>query len=283
MFLCVANILYLCQIYYHMIPVYRKRLAINGIEMDYGHFGDGPRTMVIIPGMSVQSVMPSLESIAAAYRAFTERYTIYVFDRKKDFPDTYPVTGMAEDTASAMKLLGIRDADVFGASQGGMIALALAIGHPELVHRLAVASTHARPCFIGMETMKLWKRLAEEGSKEDLNRNVYQRVYSPAFYSRYARAFKMLESAGTAEDLRRFAIMAQATMDFDVFDQLDKIKCPVWVSGSYKDEVLGAQGSIDISERLGCPIHMYAEAGHAAYDEEKDFSGRLLAFFSEES
>ena len=50
---------------------------------------------------------------------------------------------MASDTAAVMRALGLRDADVFGASQGGMIAMYLAADDPELVHALVLGSTTA--------------------------------------------------------------------------------------------------------------------------------------------
>lgn len=52
---------------------------------------------------------------------------------------------MVDDTAAAMESLHIADADVFGASQGGMIALYLAIDDPKLVHKMILGSTLAKP------------------------------------------------------------------------------------------------------------------------------------------
>jgi len=57
-------------------------------------------------------------------------YRVYVFDRRKDMPAGYTVRRMAEDTLAVMRSLGIFRADLFGASQGGMIALAMAALQP---------------------------------------------------------------------------------------------------------------------------------------------------------
>jgi pimeloyl-ACP methyl ester carboxylesterase len=48
---------------------------------------------------------------------------------------------MADDTAALLTQLGIHDADVLGFSNGGMVALQLAIRHPALVHRLILCSS----------------------------------------------------------------------------------------------------------------------------------------------
>jgi pimeloyl-ACP methyl ester carboxylesterase len=55
-----------------------------------------------------------------------------------DRPITYE--GMADDTAAAVRSLGIEEPDVLGYSMGGGIALQLAIRHPDVVRKLVVAS-----------------------------------------------------------------------------------------------------------------------------------------------
>ena len=55
-----------------------------------------------------------------------------------DRPITYE--GMADDVAALIRHLGIDEADVFGYSMGGGVALQLAIRHPGSVRKLVVAS-----------------------------------------------------------------------------------------------------------------------------------------------
>ena len=49
---------------------------------------------------------------------------------------------MADDTAALVKHLKIEQADFFGYSMGGNVALAVAIRHPNLVGRVAVNGSH---------------------------------------------------------------------------------------------------------------------------------------------
>ena len=49
---------------------------------------------------------------------------------------------MADDTAALLKHLKIEQADFFGYSMGGNVALAVAIRHPNLVGRVAVNGSH---------------------------------------------------------------------------------------------------------------------------------------------
>ena len=83
------------------------------------------------------------ELISKIYDPIADDFTIYVIDRRKDLPSPYPVHDMAIDTAEAIISLGLKDVYLFGASQGGMIVLEIAIEYPDLVKKLAVGSTSA--------------------------------------------------------------------------------------------------------------------------------------------
>ncbi|RPI79944.1 MAG: alpha/beta hydrolase [Chloroflexi bacterium] len=48
---------------------------------------------------------------------------------------------MADDTVELLRQLGVKQADIFGYSGGGSVALQIAIRHPEAVRMLALAST----------------------------------------------------------------------------------------------------------------------------------------------
>ena len=139
-------------------------------QMDVSVFGQGERAFVIFPGISVEPVSRSAVAVAASYRAFGKDYTVYVFDRVRDFGEGYTVQAMARDTAEAMARLGIRGADALGTSQGGMILQCLAREHPELIRRGVLGSTAARMEPKGTALMRSWKELALAGDTQGLNR-----------------------------------------------------------------------------------------------------------------
>lgn len=249
--------------------------------MDYAVFGSGSVQMVILPGMSLTSVMPSAREIARQYRAFADDFTVYVFDRRRDFPDDYPVAGMVDDTALAMQTLGISGAYVFGTSQGAMIAMTLAARYPKLVSRLALCSTSPNCSGRCLETMDRWIRLCDAGDAKALGMDFYRRVFSPAFFARFEAALERMVSSGiTQEDIRRFRIMSVATEGFDITGELDNISCPAFVAGVEDDTVLGVQGTLDIADQLHCTPFIYPGKGHAVFDEDPGFPERLKAFFT---
>lgn len=89
-----------------------------GFEMEYAKFGNGPRALVIIPGLAIKSVMKSAASLQVPYKMFTEGYTLYFFDRRKDVDPGYSLEEMACDQVLAMQALGLKDVALYGVSQG---------------------------------------------------------------------------------------------------------------------------------------------------------------------
>lgn len=245
-------------------------------EMDYFSFGEGERNFVIIPGVSLESVMVHADDIANHFSYYGDRYTVYVFDRKKDIRPGYSVEQMAEDTAEAMKILGISHADIFGASQGGMMAQCIAIEHPELAAKLCLASTIPRNNETSRKVISRWVELAGGSDIRALNHEVFTKIYSPEYYNDFRAAFEAAEGIGTPEDMARFKVMVEAVLDFDVYDRLDRIKCPVFVIGSEYDQVLSCVGSKEIAEKLGCYLYLYPGLSHGVYDEAANYRTKMF-------
>ncbi len=260
-----------------------KTVSNGDMEMDYIVFGSGEKSFVILPGLSVHSVMGAANAIADAYKDFSEEYTVYVFDRAKDIQDGYTIEDMADDTAAAMESLHIADADVFGASQGGMIALYLAIDHPELVHKMILGSTLAKPNDTFKQVTAEWVRLAEEKDEPGLLESFADHVYSTTTLEAYRDTLISSNAGISDEEFERFLILAKACWVFDCYAELSSIKCPVLVLGSEGDHVVTAEGSTQIAEALGCELYLYDSSyGHGVYDEAPDYKQRCLDFFENE-
>ncbi len=256
-------------------------ITTDEFVMDYATFGDGEQAYVLLPGLSLLPVTPMAQAVAMQYRAFHKGYKVYLFDRKRDVQIGYTIAQMAEDTATAMKMLGIKDAYVMGCSQGGMMAQVMAATHPELVAKLVLCCTAAAPSKTAEKVVGRWMELAREGDVAKLNRDVFAHVYSKGYYEKYADAFAMAENLGTKQDLERFIALGSACQDYDSRELLAQIKCPTLVVGSNIDNVLGSESSVELAEALKCKLIMYDEYGHAAFDEAPDLHGRLLEFFED--
>ena len=263
------------------MPIPIETAVCGDFTMDFFRFGSGKTPLVILPGLSVDSVMRYAQSVANAYQLLAKDFTVYVFDRRTALPPSYTVHDMARDTAAALAALNLRRACVFGASQGGMIAMQLALDHPEMVQKLALGSTSARVEPPQFRTIARWIALAEAGDAAALYRAFGEALYPRDFFRRLLPLLEETAKTVTEADLRRFAALAGAAEGFDVLDALGQLACPVLVLGAEDDRVLGGEASRKIARAAAqAELHMYDGFGHAAYDLAPDYKERLLRFFA---
>jgi pimeloyl-ACP methyl ester carboxylesterase len=119
---------------------------VNGLQMYYEIHGDAtgdlPPLLLLHGGFlsiatSFSQMLPTLtegrQVVAVEQQGHGHTADI---DRPLTFEQE------ADDTAAALEHLGIDQVDVFGYSDGGNVALGLAIRHPELVRKVAIAGTN---------------------------------------------------------------------------------------------------------------------------------------------
>jgi pimeloyl-ACP methyl ester carboxylesterase len=117
----------------------------HGHKLYYAVRGNGP-TLVFLHGggdSGEHSFMRQLD-------VFAEHHHIVAPDqmgqgRTPDVPGPLSYTAMMEDTADLLMKLKLRNVDVVGFSDGGILALMLAVRHPEMVRRLVISGVNISP------------------------------------------------------------------------------------------------------------------------------------------
>ena len=250
--------------------------------MDYLRFGSGDRVFVILPGLSIKSVLESSSLIARQYERIAKDHTVYLFDRRKTLPSSYTVADMAADTARAMDALGLRDVFLFGASQGGMIAQVISIKRPELVNKLILGSSSSCVTDGQFSVIERWISLSKTGDRVDLYLDFGEKIYPPDVFEKYRDELIRIANTVTDDDLRRFEILAEGTRGFDITGELYSVRCPVFVIGARDDSVLGPDAADRIAEALpesaDSRLHIYDGYGHAAFDTAPDYCDRIFEF-----
>ena len=257
------------------------KLTANGMQFDYIRFGSGKKPLIMIQGLNTRGIKGAALSLAYMYRIFAKEYTVYLFDRRPVVYDGITVRDMAADIASAMDALGLKSADVFGTSQGGMIAQYLAIDRPDLVRRLVLAVTLSRNNDTVKQVVGDWIEMAERGDMKRFVLDMAEKMYSETYVRKYRPLMPLLTILQKPKEVKRFVILAKSCLTCDTYDILDKIKCPVLVIGGKQDKVVSGVASEEIAEKLGCALHMYENLGHAAYEEAQDFNQMVYDFLSE--
>jgi pimeloyl-ACP methyl ester carboxylesterase len=130
-------------------PSRTGHLPINGLSLYYevhGELGTSRTSpLLLIPGGFM-----STDSMASWVSAFAGTRAVIVFDqqghgRTPDTPRKMSYEQFADDAAALLRALQVERADVMGYSQGGGVALQLALRHPTLVDKLvSLAATYRK-------------------------------------------------------------------------------------------------------------------------------------------
>ncbi len=255
------------------------KILIDNIPTDHISFGSGKKNLIMIQGLNSNGIKGSGMALAFMYRIFMKEYTVHIFERRTVVTREITVRDMADDVAKAMDVLHIKNADVFGVSQGGMIAQYLAIDRPDLVHKLVLAVTLSRNNKMVMDVIDHWIDLTVRGNMKALISDIAMKMYSERYMKRYKPFIPILTLLEKPKNAERFICLAKACLTCNAYDELEKIQCPVFIIGGKLDAVVSEEASIEMADRLNCQIYMYDDLGHAAYEEAKDFNKKVLEFF----
>lgn len=256
-------------------------VSVGGASMPYVRFGHGEKQLVILPGLSdgLATVEGKALLLAPPYRAFFDKFTVYLFSRRSQLPQGHTIRDMAEDQVAAMRELGMDRASVMGVSQGGMIAQWIAIDHPELVERLVLAVSAARISDMTRTCVEGWVELARSGDHKGLMIDTAEKSYSPAYVRKYRLTYPVLGFVGKPKTYDRFFANANAILGFDALDELCRISCPTLILAGEDDRIVGVRASEEMHERIaGSELFVYPGLGHAAYEEAPDFNDRVFQF-----
>jgi pimeloyl-ACP methyl ester carboxylesterase len=129
-------------------PSRRGHLPINGLSLYHEVYGE-LGTSNVPPLLLIPGAFMATDSMKSWLSAFAGTRAVIVFDQQGHgrTPNTsrkMSYEQFADDAAELLRALKIERADVMGYSQGGGVALQLAIRHPTLVNKLVSLSATYR-------------------------------------------------------------------------------------------------------------------------------------------
>lgn len=256
-------------------------VTTDDFTADVAAFGRGQTPLVMLPGAGdgLKTARGMALPLALSYRAYARDYRVYMISRRRDLPMGSTTRDMARDAARTMDALGVGRAMVLGVSQGGMIAQHLAADCPDKVAALVLAVTAPRHNAIIEKTVGGWMDMAARGDYRGLMTDTAERSYTKKRAAMYRRMYRLMGDVGKPKDFSRFLAQAQSCLTHDA--SAARIACPTLVIGGREDRVVGCKGSLALHKAIdGSMLYLYDGLGHGAYEEAKDFDGRVRAFFA---
>jgi len=208
--------------------------------------------------------------------------------------DSFTVHTMADDAAAVLDAAGVANAHVHGVSMGGLIALALAVDHPEKVATLILGCTTPAPVRFmsdpeaGVALFQATTLFATDTDKGiDM---VLPLVFSEQFLAENPSIRELAKlivgdvppADGTAlAMMRAIADISTGTM-FDVSDRLKDIHVPTLVQHGTADRLIPVEAGRYLAASIpGAEYQEFEGAGHA-YGMERPLEAfpRMMAFLA---
>jgi len=255
-------------------------LTIDNTTMDYVAFGKGSKPLVLVPGLGdgLKTVKGTGFLMSRIYKQFSRDYRVYVFSRRNNLPQNFSTRDMANDLKKALQSLRLGTVDLIGVSQGGMISQFFAIDYPQMVNKLVIAISIAKPNPLFTNVISRWIDLAQKGAYKSLFIDTLEKTYVGKRLKRTRWFYPLLTLFGKPKSFDRFLVQARSCLNHHAYDELEKIKCLTLVVGGRKDQIVGSDSAREIAEKINdADLIEYPKLGHGASDR-KVFIEDVLAF-----
>jgi pimeloyl-ACP methyl ester carboxylesterase len=263
----------------------------SGARIHWEQQGDGPPLLLVMGfGLSSDAWAPMLP-ILGAFR--TIRYDNRGTGGSGPSGDGYSVEAMAADAAAVLDAAGVERAHVHGVSMGGMIALSLALDHPDRVGGLVLGCTTAAPLRAAGEGGRVAELaratlLMSSDPKAALDL-LLPLLLSDAFLAENPAVRElgaMLTATGSRPEDATATMRAIADLGtgraFDVSDRLHEIRAPTLIQHGTEDRLIPVEEGRRLAAAIpGAEYQELAGAGHAyGIERPVDAYGRLLGFLA---
>lgn len=260
----------------------------RGARLAYQDFGDGPATVVAVPPLAqnietawewpdVRSMLDRLASFSR-WVHFDKRGT-GASDRRSRVPG---IDERVDDFRAVMDAAGIDRAFLYGASEGGPMALLFAVTYPERVEGIILHGSGARSCeteYTDQEWEQLPDLVRESAGKWGTPESPYpgalapSLMHDPAFRSWHERYERM------AADQESLAELMTISLSVDVRSIMPDIKVPTLILHAAGDQLVpvrfGREAATGIPQAL---LVEYDSADHAAYAGNREWIDHLERF-----
>jgi 3-oxoadipate enol-lactonase len=260
----------------------------NGQELYYEVHGEG-QPLVMVMGIGYDSSLWTLAQVPA----LSAKFQVIIFDnrdagRSSQATGAYTIADMADDTAALMDALGIEKAHVCGLSMGGMIAMELALRHPDRLDRMILSGAPGAPGRAVFHPIATWNWVkANDRTGEAFAGQQFTWLFSGAFLRNkeaVQQTVSMLSSNPHPINPQAYHRQAQAFLGFDVLDRLNRVKARTLCVVGEQDILTPVHECAEVADEIpGARFEVIKGDGSShvvPIERPDDFNGLVTRFLS---
>lgn len=231
-----------------------KFMDVNGIKLYYEIYGEGePVLMLHGNGQSISAFMNQKDT-------FAKKYKVILVDCRERGKSTYDKTKeltfdiQTEDLKQFLDKLNIKKVKILGWSDGGILALSMAMKHPQLVDKIACSGANIFPEGQKDEEVKYLREAVEKLSKDN-------------------------------KDHKNDVSLDLLNLDLKypnwTFEELKKIECPSLIIAGDKD-IIKIEHTVKMAESIPKgQLAIIPNASHFVPEEKPELFNELVIDFFE--
>jgi 3-oxoadipate enol-lactonase len=229
-----------------------------------------------------------IHSLGADTRMWVEQLPFFAEVRRVVAPDLpghgrsgandrdYSIEDLGQDMIDIADAAGFDTFDVCGISLGGMIAMWLAVNHPQRVTRLVACNTAAK---IGTESS--WNERIEavrEGGMESIRDAVIPRFVTPELAGTRPHVMDQIHAMFDSIDPIGYAGCCAALRDGDLRDSVAQIACPTLIIAGDRDISTTPEMVRELHDSIPASrMELLADAAHLSnLDQPAEFTRVVL-------
>ena len=236
-------------------------IEVNGVSLRYDIGGNGEETVILIHELG-----GSLESFDEVLPGFQKDFRVLRYDQRgfglSEKTKTLTLDGITADLSGLLDALKIdTPCHIAATALGGGIALAFALGRPQKVKRLAVASPSTRGSSASHAAREERIKLIEAGGMRASVETSLKTSY-PEILRNNRERYNRYRNRWLSNDPEGFIAINRVLSTFDLTSDLNRITCPTLVIGCKYDTIYPPELTKEVSEKIPSAKYIEVETGH---------------------
>lgn len=254
---------------------------VNGIQLYYELHGRNDA----FPLVCINGLLSDTTSWAFQVPVLQEQFRVLTYDcrsqgQSETPPGPYSQAQHTSDLVALLAALGIERLHVIGLSNGGTIAMWLAVHHPQMVERLVLIDTFPAMDAVMLAKLHSWLLALEQGGTTARYDVALPWVYGRQFLADNAELVELGRAKAATRDPQGIRTMIEGTLDYSLRGKLEQIQAQTLVIVGDEDVLTPPWYSEELARSIPqAQLQRIPRVGHVPTVEAPDQVNPLLLEF----